>query len=309
MSNNRLKAKFWAIWSRRYVGHTIAVPLVLLLLFVMTLIEFRARITPEPEPMRITMEIPPDVPEPEPPPPEEEPAEEPPELDPVPFEPAVATRVDSPEDETELVLDPEEGEPDASDMLAEQEMPPPPVDVRDWVPTTDQMAELRTLDREVNRQAEALDAAAKEIREMIVRREVSSAARDFELDTDGGLHGAIRMLKLDGFPQEIVEQVLGKYRITFERRHASPSAGRSFLNAAQTEGGTFRNVDREGIYDVLVLSSYAMTFMATKEIEAVQARGYDPATTRVRKIVFGIVMNNENEYDLGVVDLEMERVR
>ncbi len=311
MASKHRRNRFWEIWKHRYLGHTVAVPLVVLLLFLLTLIEIRRRDAVEPEPMRITMEF--QQPEPEPEPIEEEPPEEEQieELDPIPFDQVVATRVDSPEDESELILDPVEGQPEqtAEELVTEEITPPPAAPVEDWVPTTDQMADLRALESEVARETSSLEREATELRESIIRREVSSAARDFELDTDGGTHGAIRLLKLDGFPDHVVEDVLARYRITFERRHASPSAGRGFLNAAQTQSGTFRNVQREGIYDVLVLSTYAMTYMASREIEALQRKGYDPATTRVRKIVFGIVMNSEDEYDLGVVDLEVERVR
>ncbi len=310
MTNGKVRNRLWEIWEHRYLGYTVAVPLVVLLLFILTLIEIRRHEPTRSEPMRVTMEIE-EPPAPEPPPEEQTPEEEQlAELDPVPFDQVVATRVDSPEDDTEPIRDPVQGEQRAAEeLVAELESPPPPTSVEDWVPTTDQMADLRALQSEVSRERSSLERAAKEMRESIIRREVSSAARDFELDTDGGTQGAIRLLKLDGFPEHVVEEVLARYRITFERRHATPSAGRGFLNAAQTSSGTFRNLDREGYYDVLVLSTYAMTYMASRELEALQRKGYDPGTTRVRKITFSIVMNSEDQYDLGVVDLEVERVR
>lgn len=291
-----------AWWIEHRAGLSIAIPLVTLALFLLSIFQLPEKAEP-PIPMKILVErTPPPEPVPEPveiPQPEPEPQ----------INEVAATRVESQED-GETIEDPVEGDifPANEMVIEEPQTQQPPTTLADWVPTTEEAVELRALRELANEQRERLEAQAKELREDIIRAEVKSAAKDFELNSDGGLDGAIRTLDVEGFPEHVVIPVLKRYGITYERRYTSPAGGRNFLNAAVTEQGTFRNVQKEGYYDVLVLSNKAVAFMTTKEIEALQERGYDPRTTRVRKIVFGIVQM-QDLYDLDVTQLEVEQIR
>lgn len=190
-------------------------------------------------------------------------------------------------------------------------MPPPaePTTLRNWAPTNEEAEQLDQIRNEVAEDRKELNQRATKVREANVRMDVDSAWKDFQLNSDGGLEGAIRLLNVDKFAPEKVQPILDKYGITFERRHTKPSAGRGFLNAASTDRGTFRDVSTEGYYEVLVLSGRAVAYMATLETEALNRRNYDPATTRIRKITFGIVDNGRGELDLGVTDLQVEQIR
>ncbi len=298
-------------WAERRAGLSLAIPIVLFFLFVLNVFTLPVPREEKPLPMKILVEREP--PEPEPPrmfEPEPEPETE--EEPVIPEFEVAATRVDSTE-EGEEIVDPEEGEPEPTqqeELVIEDPVTQPPMaTLRSWVPTTDESAELQQLEEVAEQQQEKLDTKTNELREYIVRREVQSAAKDFELNSDGGLHGAIRTLDVEGFPPETVTKVLDRYGIAYERRFTKPAGGRNYLNAAVTEKGTFRNVNKPGFYDVLVLSNKAVHMMTTKEIDALNERGYDPRTARVRKIVFGIVINNTGEYVLGVTDLEVEQIR
>jgi hypothetical protein len=109
-------------------------------------------------------------------------------------------------------------------------------------------------------------------------------------------------------PAEIERQVLERYGIKYDHRYTQPNAGRSFLNSAETDQGRFTNTAAEGYYDVFVLSPMALNLMTRMEIQALTERGFDPRNTRVRKVVFGIVLEESGGYILGVVDLEVEKI-
>lgn len=300
-----------AFWIERRTGIYLALPLVLLLMHLIATIRIDIPRPRDPIPMKILVEAIPPEPEPELPPPVPPQPEEPPEEEPPPPPPdAVATRPGSDEQGTEIV-DPVKGETSslADVVLNRPVLNAPPARIEDWVPNTDQAAELQVIRNQVAQKAEALEQAAKDIRSNLIRNEVQSAARDFILSSDGGMEGAIRLLNIEGFSNDIIQPILERYAITRETRFTQPTGGRGFLNAAVTESGTYRNVDKPGYYEVMVLSPKALNMMTTREIDALNAKGYDPKTSRVRKVVFGIVMNSRGEYDLGVTDLEVESIR
>lgn len=290
-------------WIERHAGYCIAVPSVALALVAMAAIRVAPTAPrPEPVPPRILIEIPP--------PPEEIPVpreEIPTPIDPMPVDIA-ATRPNS--DETgEDIADPMVGESASDAPRAETAAT---ASLVEWVPTTDDAAEIRALREAIRREAEALESRSRELQQSIVREEVKSAARDFQLSSDGATRGAIRLLDTSGHPESVVEPILKRYGMTFERRYTRPVGGRGFLNAAQTERGTYANMEAEGYYDVLTLSNKALATLAVREAEALAARGFDARTTRVIKIVFGIrKMDCKDcpEYDLGVINLEVEQIR
>ena len=305
LTNHRLP------WYERYGGFCIAVPAVSLALVMLTWVRPDVPAPPRPpEPMRVLIELPE-----EPPPIEELQDQVPPEpeelveeemLDPVPPEIA-ATRVDSDETGEELV-DPIVGQNASDAPFAHQAVERA---LADWMPTQEEAAELRALRDAMRREAEQLDTRRKELQSLVVREEVKSAARNFAINSDGGLRGAIRLLETAGWPDEVVRPILDRYGMTFERRYTEPVAGHSFLNAAQTGQGTFAAGGRAGYYDVLTLSNKALAYMASREAEALMKKGFDPRTTRVLRITFGIVKTsgpNSNDYDLGVTDLEVEQI-
>ncbi len=295
----------------RNAGYLVAVPAVTAVLVILALIRLPLPQEPPPLPMKVVVQLE-EPPEPEPmvePEPEPQPVEEPP-----PMPEVVATRPDS-DEQGEEIVDPVKAEepPATRELVLEQpldEPVPTPPNIVDWVPNVDEAEQIAALREELNQAREQLDAKAREVREFVIKQEVSSAARDFELSSDGGTEGAIRLLNLqDHFPEAIIEQIKARYGIRYDHRYTTPSAGRGFLNAATTEAGSFSNTQRPGYYEVLVLSPKAIHAMSLLEREAMLDKGFEPRRDRVRKVVFGIVMNRQGEYDLGVTDLEIERVR
>lgn len=307
-------------WYERNAGLCVAVPAVLLSMAILASIRIAPRPeTPEPLPMRVLVETVPDqelllepdpVEEPEPEEleePEPEP-DEPPMVNPELPE-VIATAPDSPQ-RGDVVREVSRDE-ETADTGDEYE-DPSLANFVNWAPSEQDTADLQALEREVARDLAALDQRRKDLNKSILRQEVESAAADFHLTSDGGSAGAIRLLDTSGLPDDIVRPVLEKYGMTFERRYTRPVHGRNFLNAATTNRGTFSNVSAEGYYDVLALSARALAVMSAREHQALRDRGYDPRTTRVVKITFGIVKTDCRDcdpYDFGVIDIEVEQIR
>lgn len=313
MKNQPTEQSRFSDWRERHFGLAVAVPAVLAMLGGMALIHIQDPKPPEPLPMKVLVlrETPPPTPEPRP---EPEPTPEaivtpPPE----PLEPLAATRQDSQEDGDEILdpVPPQESEPVSTQDIKfpEPESAEVPASIEDWAPTDEEAALLAQLREEAQQRAAELQQRQSELQEFVVREEVKSAARQFELDSDGGLNGAMRMLELDHFPKEIVIPVLRRYGIRTERRYTSPTAGRGFVNGAITEDGTYTNVEQAGYYEVMTLSAKALNFMATAETEAMMEEGYDPRNSRVRTIVFTIIKTDDDQYELGVSKLEVEKIR
>ncbi|CAN5489932.1 hypothetical protein BH09SUM1_BH09SUM1_00050 [soil metagenome] len=284
------------------VGLAVSLPLCIIVLLSLNFVEIdKTFIDPPPLETLIDFSQPeaPQLVEPPPIPEEAVPAPPPPAA----VEENVATRENSTEDGKEIV-DPEAGVTDAS---LSAPSPEEPASLQNWKPNDADAADLRTIDRELNAKANNLKSRQNSLQESIVRAEVKSAAKNFKTGSDGGSAGEIRLLDIESFPTDQVIPVLNRYGITYERRHTKPSGGRSFLNAAQTESGTFHAIEKEGYYQVLSLSPKAVAMMATREVTAMQARNFDPKTTRVTKVTFGMVKNKDGELDLDVVDLQVER--
>lgn len=298
-------------WHDRYGGVMIAGPLSLCALIISMIMPVtqwrREEPPPKEEAIYLTLEMEELAPEPEPPPPIEETF---PMINPQFLQEVVATHVDSQEDGEEM-LTPTDGDLERMEEEPEPEMAQvdPAASLEDWIPSTNDAAELQIIRSEVAQQSRALERRRHDLQASIQNEQIKSAAREFELTTDGGSEGQIRLLNVEHYPHEKVVPILSRYGITYERRHITPSAGRSFLNAAVTNQGTFTNAPAEGYYEVFVLSSYATSQLAMMEIEALGERGFNPKTSRIRKVVFGIIINRQGEADLGVTDIEIERVR
>lgn len=220
-------------------------------------------------------------------------------------------------EDTELAatsVNPSEDDPPREALLAEQQAAeaddPQPASLSEWRPRTaadrDAVASIR---ERVTRYRERLERSETGIKSEINRMSVESAGREFLLNTDGGRSGIIRTFDYEGFPNNIVVPLLNRYGISIDYRHVEPGQSRQFLNAVELEDGTFTNVAREGFYEVLVFSPKAVAMMAAKEARALRERGHSPVNTRIRKVVFGIIMNDEDEYDIDVVEMEVEQIR
>lgn len=172
--------------------------------------------------------------------------------------------------------------------------------------------QLREEARRIAKERQDLRKEQVDLEASLMRIEMESKGRNFTLSTDGARTGAVRVLNVSDYPPEIVRQVFSRYNIRIERNVIPSSAGvgmPSFLNAAETKDGTYRNVPAEGPQDVFVLTTRAVHLLSLMETQALQVRGYDIRRARIREVHFGIVKNEQNEWDLGVTHLLAEEVR
>ncbi len=283
-------------WVENYGGYVVALAVGILAFSYLYATKLHIPRPPEIEPtVRMILRPIPPKPEEEEKPPEEQ-KEGAPEV-----EENVATFV--PEEVEEAVPD----EPE----------PAEPVTIESWVPQTEAERErLNAVIADVQNYRDRLEVKETEIKAEINKRVVESKGREFLLNSDGGKAGVIRTLDVSGFPEDLVVKVFNRYGITIEHRNVRlDEANRSYLNTATTESGTFTSVQHEGFYEVFVLSPKAVAYMSALETQALTDGGHNPRTTRVRKITFGIVKQEDpnckqcEPYILGVVDMEVERIR
>lgn len=246
-----------------------------------TLGELRVRLAPEPEPETVPVE---------------------PLSQPM-IEELAATSV-NPADIDDVRSDAAEG---AEAMLAMAKK-----GIEGWMPRTDdERRRLEAVVSGVRDLGDIVEVEETDAKAEVNRRAVESAGREFLLNSDGGRSGVVRTIDVSSFPEDLVVRVLARYGISIEFREVEVDGEtRSFLNSATTEKGTFTSVRQGGFYQVFVMSPKALSMMSAMELRAMQERGHDPLRTRVRKVVFGIVKDDEfGDYGLGVTELEVERVR
>ncbi|MDX2177733.1 MAG: hypothetical protein SF028_14825 [Candidatus Sumerlaeia bacterium] len=239
------------------------------------------------------------------------PVEQPLPMDePAPFEEAAATRLPdaAQEDAEDLVEELAQSAPGLFDPLPEAA---PDDRFATWVPKAAERGRLAELHLEIGEEAAGLRKRKGEMAQTLERHAVDAAAREFSIVSDGGLAGVIRTIDLSDLPEEEAEAALRRrYDISIETRHIRPQAGRSFLNAATTREGTYTTATAtEGTWDVFTLSPKAIGIMAALEVRALAERGYDPTTSRVRTIRFGMRRDEFGDWALAVLDLEAERIR
>lgn len=182
--------------------------------------------------------------------------------------------------------------------------------VHNWTPATDEdRALVERVLASVADNRDRMERMQVDVAAEVQRRQIETLGEEFAINSDGGQSGIIRTLDVAGFPDTIVRPLLSRYGIEIERRPVSPSDQRGFLNAATLQSGTFTNQMATGVQEVFVISPKAVAMMAGLETQALMKNGHNPRDTRIRKITFGIVKSDEEEFALGVTDIQLERVR
>ena len=124
--------------------------------------------------------------------------------------------------------------------------------------------------------------------------------------------GTVRELDLTGQPQHIIDRVMGKYRMRIVDKFVSGKNSQSFLSSASTaENDRYyaTNAPRPGIYSVFEMSRESVAKMSILEEHEIRKRGLRPTTTKVSRVVFGVVPNINGEPDLGIIAFESENLQ
>ncbi len=164
---------------------------------------------------------------------------------------------------------------------------------------------------EVANHSDRLKSRETDLKAQVQRVQIETIGREFLLNSDGGRAGIIRTLDVADFPESIVKPVFNRFGITMEYKHVNPAGSSSgrYMNAVTTRDAVYTNQAAPGYYETFVLSSKALSMMAAIETKALMDRGFEPRNSRIRKIVFGIVKDENDEFSLGVTEIEVERLR
>lgn len=194
----------------------------------------------------------------------------------------------------------------AQDMIAVPEA----VSLADWAPTEEQQATLLQMKADARANAERVQDQHRTLQSRVQKREVEAKGREFTIASDGGLEGIVRTADFSAVGDDtLVRAVLKRrYGIVFEYRNITPAAGRSFLNAAKSKDETFVSSGAAGFFEVMSMPPKAISMMAALESEALLDRGFDPSTTRIREIEFGLVPDG-GDWRLAVTNLVAEPLR
>jgi len=120
--------------------------------------------------------------------------------------------------------------------------------------------------------------------------------------------GTVRELDLGGQPDNVVQDIMTRYRLKVTIKQVPGGSNQSFLSSAAAPTGERFYADRRsppGIYQVFELSKFAVAHMSRLEEAEIVRRGGNPETAVVRRVKFGIV-DGGGGYDLGVKEIEIE---
>jgi len=123
----------------------------------------------------------------------------------------------------------------------------------------------------------------------------------------GARVGAIRTLTFDNVKPAVAREVMNRYDIRITQRFISQS-GPSYLSSASAGGGVYRPTDKPGYYEVFEISPKAYEHMVVLEQNWLVSHGYDPRTTSVDIVEFGIVQKTPNFWDLDILRMEVQQV-
>ncbi|MBN1867052.1 hypothetical protein JW916_07135 [Candidatus Sumerlaeota bacterium] len=256
---------------------------------------------------------------PEEPPPEPTPPPEPPEQ-PV-FTPARATDSDPeptaiptpPNSEPrETAREPEETvAPARQTDVTEQDPPREESDPLDPIAETANQEErikeiLLAYNEHASRNRAERHEDMKDIDKRLEKASIATAASRSFRDYQGARVGAVRTFSDSGVDPEIAKRVKNRYDIHITTRYLDKPGGLSYLSSAASGGSVYHPADKPGYYEVFEISEKAFRQMVVLENEWLVSHGYDPGSTFVDTVEFGIVERSPGYWDLGILNIKVQ---
>jgi hypothetical protein len=124
---------------------------------------------------------------------------------------------------------------------------------------------------------------------------------------DGARVGPIRTFDFNTASPEIQEEIKRRYGIKIVRGYVHKPNAYSYLSAVSVGDKVYHGADEPGYYEIFALSSEATVKLFSLEQAWLDSHGYTPGTARVDTVVFGIVEVREGYWDLGVLDIKVQR--
>ncbi len=190
-------------------------------------------------------------------------------------------------------------------ITGELELPfPPPSPTPEPTVPPDVMEELRA-DRE------SLQAQAEQIKHAIGQEIENTAREQLPPPTAEPPPNAavIREINFEGWPKQVVDEVMAKYGMRIEERFVTQFSRNTFVGHAAVASDHYYSVQgnlKPGIYKIFELSPRAVARLAALEEEELRRRGMNPEKTFVRRVVFGIQKVGQNVYDLGISEMDAQ---
>lgn len=155
------------------------------------------------------------------------------------------------------------------------------------------------------KQLEELEAQRKKTRselETVSTVVVAAPGAERPYASSGADHGTVRELNIAQYPKQMQERFMYRYKIRIRNTNTPPPGPRSsFVNAAKTHAGTYRNVGGgHGPWQVMTLSREVQYRMAELELGEILKRKMVPERTRVQEIEFGLCEDEQGRVDLCV---------
>lgn len=195
-------------------------------------------------------------------------------------------------------------------------IPPPPSDTNP-APPPDVVPDAFCFDaetlKELEREREDLKARlarAQAEADLAAERAVlrAMAGRARALDVAAGPKGTIRELDLSGHPQAVIDRVMQRHRLRVSRQVLTGPAEQNFLSSADARGERFyaNTYSSPGVYEVFELSPEAVAHMSRLEEAEIKRRNLNLETTKVSRVVFGIVPSPGGDHDLGLLEFQAQ---
>lgn len=146
------------------------------------------------------------------------------------------------------------------------------------------------------------------IKERLRNAELRVAAAPHFPDYKGARVGPVRILDLTkDVDPHVAKQVMNRYNIRVYKAFVDET-GPSFLSSAATGGTVYRQSNKAGYFEVMEISPKANTRMMWLEQQWLVSHGYEPRTTRIDTVEFGIVEREPGFWDLGIIRMEVQEL-
>ncbi|MEI7634899.1 MAG: hypothetical protein WCK47_11540 [bacterium] len=137
------------------------------------------------------------------------------------------------------------------------------------------------------------------------------AVRSRAADIAAGSRGTVRELDFAGWPNNVVDEIMTRYRLRITRQTLRKPSNQSFLSTAADASGDRYYADNTappGVYEVFELSRESVAKMSRMEEEEIKRRSLDLEHTRVTRVKFGIVEVPPGKYDIGILFMNAEPI-
>lgn len=167
--------------------------------------------------------------------------------------------------------------------------------------------ELLNLQKTVQESEQTIEKNLAAFQNRIDARAAEMRGIEDEFSSEGADEGTVRTLDVKNIPETVLESVLKRYGIRITQRYVEGGSSIPFLNQARINDKTYDQRFGSGFYEVFELSPEALKYMTVLEEREMRRRGLDPASTRVIKVVFGIVGSGSG-YELSIIEFEYQEI-